>query len=199
MPANESPEENVTLDALIAAVRAGDGDAATPLFRSLRPIVRRFLVTRFGRGGIVQPWAEDVEQETLFRVHVHFHACRANSVGGFVAWVLVIARTAALDALRAELPVERDTYRSAIERFADESGAGDDDSPSLAVRVVQAQSLLPPRDAELLWLRVVANRSWVEVGSEMGISWTAARRRFQRAQRFLRSVLENGDRPGNAQ
>ncbi|MBI3568122.1 MAG: sigma-70 family RNA polymerase sigma factor [Gemmatimonadetes bacterium] len=187
------------MDALIAAVRAGDPDAATPLFCTLRPIVRRFLVARFGRGGRVHPWAEDVEQETLFRVHVHFHACRASSVGGFVAWVLVIARTAALDALRAELPVERDTVRSAIEQFADENSADDgDDSPSRAVRVVQAQALLSPCDAELLWLRIVANRSWVEVGRELGISWTAARRRYQRAQRFLRAVLDGADRRGDA-
>lgn len=175
----------------IEAMRNGDVNGPSGLLCTLRPIVRRFLLSKFGRAGEPLPWTDDIEQETLLRVHLHFHACRATSVAGVVAWVLVIARSAALDALRDELPRMRELGGSAIEQIADPDAETDAHEPSeVAVQLVQAQSLLSPRDAELLWHRIVANRSWSEVGSELGISWTAARRRFQRAQQFLRAVID---------
>ncbi len=133
-------------------------------------------------------WFEDVEQDALLHLHCHLQDCKADSEGALFAWALMVARRAALDAVRTafeQLSVRSPTI---LERLADDTPLGDEgEAPSAARRVVDAQRFLSMRDQELLWRRLVRHETWVEVGASLGLSWTAARRRFQRAQSVLRA------------
>ena len=182
---------NLALATRWPGARAGQGTDRGVLLGLLRMPIYRFLAARFRVRREPDAWLEDVTQDALLRVHIHFDACRAETTGAFLAWVMVIARTAALDALRVNNQ-DRAMLSSTDSEGIIVDAADEESAPpsSLAVRVVLAQAALPERDVELLWYRVIGNHSWHEVGDALGISWTAARRRFQRAQRLLRAIAE---------
>lgn len=187
MPGDRAEHTRSQLFELLRAARAGDQRAHDALVLALRLPIHRFLHARFRFGVDSAIRLEDVEQDTLLHVHCHLRDCQATSDGALVAWVLMVARRAALDVLR--LPAESHGVRSpiALDSLADERLADETEEPSIAARrVVDAQRFLSERDQELLWRRLVSQESWVEVGVSLGLSWTAARRRFQRAQSFLR-------------
>jgi RNA polymerase sigma factor (sigma-70 family) len=191
MEGDHAGQKRVELFELLRAAHAGDRSAHDALLLDLRLPIRRFLRSRFRFDVDPAMWLEDVEQETLLHVHCHLGDCRATSDGELVAWVLMVARRAALDVLRR--PVDSSGMRSHVdlEGLADPGGVDEDNEPSLeARRLVDAQQFLPELDQELLWRRLVSQESWVEVGASLGLSWTAARRRFQRAQSFLRQFTK---------
>jgi RNA polymerase sigma factor (sigma-70 family) len=184
-------QKRVGLFELLRAAHAGDRSAHDALLLDLRLPIRRFLRSRFRFDVDPAMWLEDVEQETLLHVHCHLADCRATSDGELVAWVLMVARRAALDILRRPAEFNSMRLHAVLEGLADPDAGDEDSEPSLDVRrLVEAQQFLPELDQELLWRRLVSQESWVEVGASLGLSWTAARRRFQRAQSFLRRLTE---------
>ncbi len=173
--------------ALLRATRAGDAQAYETLLLTLRLPMRRYLRARFRFAIAPEMCYEDIEQDALLHVHVHLPDCRAETEGALIGWALAIARRAALDVLRE--PFETRSLHSSVvmERLADDAAGPDaEETPVSARRLVEAQQWLPAVDQELLWRRLVRRESWVEVGAALGLSWTAARRRFQRAQQILR-------------
>jgi RNA polymerase sigma factor (sigma-70 family) len=179
--------EQPGLYALLRAARRGDRAAHDALLVALRLPIRRFLRGRFRVGADPEMALEDIEQEALLHVHCHLGDCRATSDGSLLSWVLMVARRAALDVIRE--PLESSGVRSPglLASLADEESLQEREDVPIRVRLlVDAQRWLSARDQELLWRRLVSNESWAEVGASLGLSWTAARRRFQRAQRLLR-------------
>src|SRR5947209_19591601 len=79
---------------LMAEVAAGSGDALTAVYERLGPSVRAV-----GRRIVGDAAADDVVQETLERVWRHAARFDPNR-GSLDAWVLRIARNAALGQLR---------------------------------------------------------------------------------------------------
>jgi RNA polymerase sigma factor (sigma-70 family) len=141
---------------------------------------------------------EDVVQEALFHVWQHVRTCRAATTPELVAWLQAIGRHAAIDTLRLNHPEHRASIRIVSLDLRIESVGGliaDDEEvdPTASVLAAEVLAMLDrtsdARLRELLWLRLVGNESWSAIGMALGISWTAARRRYQRAMRRARAYL----------
>jgi RNA polymerase sigma factor (sigma-70 family) len=191
MAGDHAGQNRVDLFELLQAAHVGNRSAHDALLLDLRLPIRRFLRSRFRFDVDPAMWLEDVEQQTLLHVHCHLGDCRATSDGELVAWALMVARHAAHDVLRRSAASHNGRSLDVLEDLVDQGGPDDSADASLdARRVVDAQRFLSELDQELLWRRLVSQESWVEVGASLGLSWTAARGRFQRAQSFLRRLIE---------
>jgi len=143
-------------------------------------------------GGVVlrRGLLEDVAQEALLRVWINRRRCRAETDAGIAAWIATIAKCTAIDVLRPDWRVP--TISIDVERawfpFADTVGDPAGDVPRGAALLAELSWTLGETDAEILWHRLVSNQEWAEIGQSLGISWTAARRRYQRAITRLRAL-----------
>jgi RNA polymerase sigma factor (sigma-70 family) len=165
--------------------RSGSPVAERRFLESAAQIVRRTLGG--WHGGLLSQHGllDDVVQDTLLRAWVHRTQCRATSDAGVAEWLRAIARLSAIDALRAERSQQR------IYIDVDTMGGAEPTSePSaLAVELATLSWTLGSDASEVLWLRLVSGREWAEIGAELGITWTAARRRYQRAIARLRALV----------
>ena len=143
---------------------------------------------------------DDVVQESLFHVWRHFRTCRAGSDGELHAWIRRVAQNSAVDLLRRTYPEHRalvqivrfesDTDHDLATAVADhEESSGDYHLQLVAEVCALLDRQTGPDVRHLLWLRLVGGHSWLEIGQELGVSWTAARRRYQRAIDRARTVL----------
>lgn len=175
----------------------GDGDALEVLLRELHPLLRRFFTRRFKNEPDLSDVVDDLAQQTLFRIARGITDCTAHDEPGVLAWTLAIARNCAMDYLRG-VREERSLrcFFSDLEAAASWSSVQDWDmqdaeaSPGLQVLqglIQQAQDSLPERTQRLLWLRLVEHAPWADVAAEFGTEYRAAQRRYQRAQKALRT------------
>lgn len=174
----------------------GDGDALEVLLRELHPLLRRFFTRRFKNEPDLSDVVDDLAQQTLVHLAQGIPCCRARDERGVLAWALAIARNCAMDYLRAVREERSLRCFSDLESAASWSSVQDWDmqdakaSPGLQVLqalVQQAQESLPERTQQLLWLRLVEHAPWADVAAEFGTEYRAAQRRYQRAQKALRS------------
>lgn len=170
-----------TLDAALDCARAGDESGFLELWRALNPQLLRYLAVR----GVES--AEDVAAETWLQV-VRDLPRFIGDGDGFRAWVFTMARHRTIDAARARAA-------RPVVAMADVTGAGwSETSPSAedealtivsteqAVRLVAS---LPPEQAELVMLRVVADLDVAVVAEMVGKSPGAVRVAVHRALRML--------------
>jgi len=188
-PRDSAPEGPGSLLALGLLAQAGNARALDRLLRRVEGPVYRYLVRRLVAAPDAEDLARDLCQDALIRTAAGLERCTFASDGRLLAWVLTIARNVLLDHLRqargrAEVRGDPRWVLSA----ATEPPPGDDAAPPRALETFAAEALadLPEGTAELLRLRLVAGRSWKEVGDALGIAQSAAKRRFQRAQAALR-------------
>ncbi|MEF9906049.1 SigE family RNA polymerase sigma factor [Streptomyces sp. P9-A2] len=124
--------------------------------------------------------AEDLVQETLGRVYVHWRrVSRADNPAGYAQTVLT----------RAFLTHQR--RRSSTERSAaafPERPSTDDD-PSLRLTLLDALARLPTKDRAVVVLRYWEDRSVQETADAMNVSSAAVRTRSVRALARLRELL----------
>ena len=143
---------------------------------------------------------DDVVQESLFHVWRHFRTCQARSDGELHAWIRRVAQNSAIDLLRRAYPEHRALVQ--VVRFESDADHGtvttiaDREEPSgdYHVQLVAEVCALLDRQTgadmrHLLWLRLVGGHSWLEIGQELGVSWTAARRRYQRTIERAKTLL----------
>ncbi|MHB1068781.1 MAG: RNA polymerase sigma factor [Gemmatimonadaceae bacterium] len=139
-------------------------------------------------GGLVlrRGLLEDVAQEALLRVWINRRRCRADTDAGVAAWIATITRCTAIDLLRSDwrVPTISIDVECAWNPPADTLG----EAPRGAALLAELSWTLGETDAEVLWHRLVSNQEWSEIGQALGISWTAARRRYQRAITRLRAL-----------
>ena len=176
--------------ALLRASAAIDAEASAFAQRALivaaEVIVRRTL-QRWVDGVLLRRGLmDDVVQEALLRLWVNRAKCRAQSDAEAVGWVTAIARCTAADALRPEWRMP--TISVEVESALRSSAGAEDDDPGLAGRIAWLSWTLREQDSAVLWHRLVLNQEWCDVGASLGISWTAARRRYQRAVLRLRAL-----------
>lgn len=142
--------------------------------------------------------ADDARQDAVVAVWRYFRRCRATTDAQVAAWIRVIALSSAVDAIRRETFFLRSLDASdywIANRLSEEP---DDftDAPSMRSVLPEILSFVDRRFGEpaqrLLWLRLVLGESWEDVGSELGISWTAARRRYQRVMEACRNQFAFG-------
>ncbi len=179
----------VSDEALLASVAAGDGEA-------LATLVRRHQQRVFGLARVIvgeRGRAEDVAQEAFVRVWRHAEGFDARR-GTPTAWLLTITRNLALDALRAQ----RVRPTEPLEGFLAGLQAGDapDDQAvqnAESDRVREALRSVPEPQRRALLLAVFGGRTAREVSELEAIPLGTAKTRIRDGLQRLRQLVLVGD------
>ncbi|MET8219282.1 SigE family RNA polymerase sigma factor [Streptomyces hirsutus] len=124
--------------------------------------------------------AEDLVQETLGRVYVHWG--RVSRVGNPAGYAQTVLTRAFLTHQRRRSSTERSTAA-----FPDRPGT--DEDPSLRLTLLDALAGLPAKDRAVIVLRYWEDRSVQETADAMNVSSAAVRTRSVRALARLRELL----------
>jgi RNA polymerase sigma-70 factor (ECF subfamily) len=187
-PADTGPVIGAAFGVRLADAQGGDEDAFACLFRDVQPALLRYLrITAPGA-------ADDVASETWLQV-VAGLAGFSGGEGAFRAWLFTIARHRAIDWGRSQ--ARRRTVPLAESDSAERLTVPDAAEAALeriSTRAVLARvSALPPDQAEIILLRVVAGLDATEVARIVGKSPGAVR---VAAHRGLRRLAAAADRAG---
>ena len=177
------PAEPGALGDVIARARGGDELAFELLWRTYQPQLLRFLIAR---GGVE---VEDLAAETWLRV-VRQSTLAPDSPEHFIAWLFTIARNLAIDAacarIRRPLILARDEDLRLLER----AQVGDPVHQVFLEELTTIDALalirsLPPEQAEVVALRVIADLDVLAVAAVLGKSPGAVRVACHRGLRSL--------------
>ncbi len=140
--------------------------------------------------------AEDLLQDTFFKVIRKLKAGEYNNEGKFVQWVCRIARNMAIDSFRkdkryphSDIDEAPNVYNSMD--FSEESIESlkiKDDTHTLLRKTIQA---LPEVQREVVLMRHYADMSFQEIAEETGVSINTALGRMRYALINLRKQLQN--------
>ncbi len=167
----------------LAQARAGDEAAFAQLYRMVQPGLLRYLRGMAADGG------EDVAAEAWVEV-VRGLEGFSGEAQGFIAWVYTIARRKAIDRIRYE-------GRRLTAPLPDDDSASPTE-PDVAEIVEQTEATeealalirtLPPDQAEVILLRVVAGLEIAQVAELMGRSNGAVRVLSHRGLQRLGAAL----------
>lgn len=159
------------------AALSGDLDALERFAAEAR---RKLLRSLRGplRGGWAEHWLEDVVQDAMVDVCAHLSRCQARSDRELSGWVRAIGQRELANLFRAE------AFRRVTIPLSEDQGApaSAERSPSGPLgRLIRRRLRHIGDDAqELLWLRLGAGATWVEVAMELGTTPSGAKRRYQR-------------------
>lgn len=183
-------------DTLVAAFLVGDDDAFGELVARheamVLAIVRRYAATPED--------ARDLAQRTFLRA---FEAARRSLRSGirsgvpFRRWLVRVAVNLAKNHRRDAQRV----LRAPLEELARQAAAAGPDAREALLhreaelRMRAAVLSLPPRQREVLTLRVDAELPFAEIALALGITENAAKVSFHHATRGLRAALAGEDRP----
>jgi RNA polymerase sigma factor (sigma-70 family) len=169
---------------LVAAVRAGDPDAALELYRRHAPAVRTAVAGRVGSPDLV----EEIVQEAFTRALERLAELRRPAA--FRPWLLAIARNSANDRWRLE---QRQLVHDpdALGTVSSPGPQPDEEATTHLLVDLVARGLLrlSPRDARALTLVTHLDLAPTELGSALGLTPGAAKVAVHRARRRLRSAL----------
>ena len=174
------------LAGVLRAARQGDEWAIGILFRELQPLLLRYLRRQ---APLV---AEDLASETWLGVARQLPSF-AGSVAEFRALLFTIARRRVADHYRAQ--GRRPSVRPL--EHADEPPGGEDPGEAVVGKLSAQQAIdqlvgaLPPAQAEVVLLRVVAGLSVEEPATVIGRSPGAVRVLQHRALRRLSEAVES--------
>jgi RNA polymerase sigma factor (sigma-70 family) len=176
----------VSDDALIAGMAAGDSDAASAFVERFQRRVFGLAVTVVGDARA----AEDVAQEALLRAWRHAAVFDPRR-GSVVTWLLTITRNLAIDALRVRRPVAMDP-----DVLVDLSGTAPDRGPADAAvvgddvgRLREALTTLPDEQRRAVVLAGVVGLSAREVSEREEIPLGTAKTRIRAGLRRLRLAM----------
>ena len=168
----------------LARAQGGDEAAFACIFRDVQPALLRYL-------RVIAPEPEDVAGETWLQVVGGLAGFRGDEQA-FRAWLFTIARHRAVDAGRSR------TRRPTVP--LDLSGAAEQlvtaDSADLALDAVSARAVvrliaeLPPDQAEVIMLRVVADLDSGDVARILGKTPGAVRVAAHRGLRRLAEIAQ---------
>jgi RNA polymerase sigma-70 factor (ECF subfamily) len=171
---------------LLAGLRRGDPDALAEIHRTYGGVVLGYL-----RGALRDPGAaEDVHQEVFLEVWRRgsgYDPDRA-SLG---TWIMLIARSRAIDHLRKRVPEPLDPQSpagAALDEREDESGSPDLLVERWAMAVLVAR--LPDDQARILRMRFHEGLSQTEIAERTGIPLGTVKTYMVRGLRRLRELME---------
>jgi RNA polymerase sigma-70 factor (ECF subfamily) len=170
-----------SLDDAVTRARDGDETGFLELWRAINPQLLRYLAVR----GVEQ--GEDVAAETWLAV-VRDLPRFIGDGNGFRAWVFTLARHRTIDAARmsAARPVVAMADVSDAAPAPTTPSAEDEALTNVSTeRAVALVASLPPEQAELVMLRVVADLDVAVVAKLVGKSPGAVRVAVHRALRLL--------------
>jgi RNA polymerase sigma-70 factor (ECF subfamily) len=182
------PPTEADLSAVLSAARAGDEDAFRALYRSLQPLLLRYL------RGLIGADAEDVASETWLQITRDLSGFEGD-FPRFRGWALTIGRHRAIDHARhrrrrphavvdvdelIDLPDTQDTAVTAVDALSTRDA-------------IELIATLPRHQAEAVLLRVVVGLDAVTAGRVLGRRPGAVRVATHRGLRRLAELLERGD------
>lgn len=133
--------------------------------------------------------AEDLVQETLGRLYVHWR--RVSKAGNPAGYAQTVLTRVFLTHQRRRSSSERAT--DALPEVADPRGSGPGGADTLLrLTLVEALAQLPAKDRAVVVLRYWEDRSVEETAAAMGASSAAVRTRSTRALAQLRGLLGSG-------
>lgn len=182
---SETMTANKRFELVLPAARRGEEWALSALYRGLQPALLGYLRSRRPND------AEDVASETWISVASGLGTFHGNE-DGFRRWVFTIARRRLIDLARAE---SRRPPTATGAASLDESNlvAPDAETDALAAlatrQALEYVASLPPKEAEVILLRVIAGLSTDDVASITGRSSVAVRVAQHRALRRLAKTL----------
>jgi RNA polymerase sigma factor (sigma-70 family) len=169
-------------ETLLAAMGAGDADAAAVFVRRFQSRVYGLALTMLRDPGI----AEDAAQETFVRAWRHAATYDARR-GRVPAWLLTIARNVALDRarLRPATPVDPDVVTAELDRAAPNDGLDIADRDRLRSAIAE----LPDEQRRALVLAMYAGRTAREIAAIDGVPLGTVKTRIRAAMSKLRTTL----------
>ena len=182
------------LETALVAARSGDEAAFATLWQALHPRLLRYLRGRGDEG------PEDLAAETWMHV-VRGLPMFEGGVAEFRAWLFTIARHRAIDQGRARtrapqvlsVPEPAAVSGPTPSVQSAEQDVVDNDATARALRLV---ATLPPAQAEMVLLRVVAGMEVADVARLLGKRPGTVRVGVHRALRTLSSTLDHGPEGG---
>jgi RNA polymerase sigma-70 factor (ECF subfamily) len=174
--------------AVLTAAQSGSEAAFAALWRDVNPALLRYLRV------IAPDAAEDIAAETWLQV-VRGLARFSGDEAGWRAWLFTIARRRTIDAGRHRS--RRPT--SPLDELAPHETPSTPDAAELAMqnletpRAIALVSTLPPLQAEVIMLRVVAGLDTEAVAKLVGRSPGAVRVAAHRGLRRLAEILTRSD------
>lgn len=180
------PLDPGTFADVLAGAQAGEAWAAEALFIDLQPRLLRFLRSTESRV------ADDIAGDVWLAMAKGITAFEGD-LDGFRSWVFSIARRRVADFRRTA--VRRRTDPVDYEYFTELAGVADTSDAAIAALSGQAAidlvtRLLPPDQAEVLLLRIVADLDVAHVAEVMDRPATWVRVAQHRALRRLAAVME---------
>jgi RNA polymerase sigma-70 factor (ECF subfamily) len=177
-PVLETPSD----DALAAAYRAGDEQAAAELVRRHAPAVGRFLYS----SGAAPDEVDDLVQEALFRAFRRLDTWRGEA--SFRSWLFVIASNVLRDEYRRRkgrqvLSLEDRDLPDRADPDADLAAA------ETAERLRQGITRLPRLQREVFLLRTQQGSDYVEIAAALGTTPGAARVHYHHAVKRLKELV----------
>lgn len=177
------------LDAVVADAVAGDRDALREVLETIRPIVVRYCRARIGTSERSGLSADDVAQEVCLAAITALPRYRSRG-RPFLAFVYGIAAHKVADAHRAAVRNVAYPADSLPERRSVEAGPEQRALEADAVaRVNELLEVLPSKQREILFLRVVVGMSAEETAVAVGSTPGAVRVAQHRALTRLKSEI----------
>lgn len=205
VPPETAAADGFDMAACLAAVRAGDEDAARVLVGQLRPLVARIVRAHLPR----RVAEEDLQQEIFVKMFTRLDQYRGPQP--FAHWVSRLAVTTCLDALRAQgrrpelryadlseeqaAVVDRLHADTPAESATGVAGTGGEAAGEL---VRELLATLPAADRTVLTLLDLQQHTVAEVCALTGWGASLVKVRAFRARRKLRKHLERLERTGQS-
>ena len=174
---------------ILARARKGDEAAFTALFRTIQPVLLRYLRT------MARDLAEDVAAETWVSVVRGLQRFRGDA-DGFRAWVFTIARSRLIDARRTtgRLPQPVDMSSELVDRADGTDVTAIVDELMSTEAALSLIGRLAPDQAEAVLLRHVVGLDVAETARILEKRPGAVRVATLRGLRRLRTLLEDQER-----
>jgi RNA polymerase sigma factor (sigma-70 family) len=172
---------------LVTAVAGGDAAAFGVLYRRHLPVVLRWCLRETGNHEV----AADLSAEVFAAALISAHRYRAAQ-GSVLAWLLGIARNKLLESLRRRRVANSARRSLHLEPvlLTDPDLERIDELTSLNESLMARVNELPPALRDALTGRVIEERPYEQIASDLRCSESVVRQRVSRALKTLRSQLE---------
>ena len=176
---------------LLRQARAGDAQSFESVYRRQYPVVLTFLAKRVGQPEL----AADLLAETFAALFVLVGDPQRPLPESAVAWLLLTARNLLIDSYR------RGQVESAARRRLAMCPVILEDADLVRVQEISAETSLveklaaqlPPEQFQALCARVLDDRDYPSIASELRCSEAVVRKRVSRALRTLRDNAEEAN------
>jgi len=179
----------------------GDAAAFARLVERIRGRLNMWIALRMGSRLRSRLTEDDVFQETLLQAHRSIADFRDEGAGSFRRWIFSVAENRLRDLNKFHTAQKRDVSRELTPRNREETVlleriSHDGTSPSsgahkrmIAGRVQAGIERLPEELREVLVLRAIEERTFVEIAERLGKPATTIQGAYARALKALRDEL----------